>query len=195
MAAEYFATFRLPANTTGRMQCFADIQPALGNVVSMQFIGYKLSATTAPEQIKIQLDSSIGQLQRGYYAVAGDLNQPAGTIPPTPNNNGIMLTPRLLPAGETDQDDSGLYANQPQTVMTKCNGNISRLQFSVSDFNGQGTLSQWSGHLYLKFKFICLPPGSTIYEDSPAKRKKWQTELRTGYVGDGYPIPVTIPQK
>lgn len=192
MAYECFATFRLPANTTGIMRCTADIQPALTNVVSMQFIGYKLRATTAPEQIKVQLDAGIGQLQRGYYAVAGDLNVPAGVVPPTPNNNGIMLTPNLLAVGLTDQDDAGFYSNQPQTVMTKCNGAISRLEFTISDFQGGGTYSQWSDHLYLKFKFVCLQPGSTIYEDSPAKRKAWQSELRDEYVGTGYPRPVSV---
>lgn len=183
---EHFATFKFGANTGGIMDAVADISPPLDNVVAVQFIGYKLRANVAPQEIKIVLNGLAGWTPEGYYAAAGNLSDPALTqVPQGPNNNGILLTPLALAGGLTDQDDSGVFANNPQTVMTNCKGAITRLQFAITDFSGQGTLSVWSGHLYLRFKFLRLAKPDMY---SPAKQTTWQKRLRDGYVerGDGF---------
>lgn len=186
MTTEHFATFKFGANASGLMEAVADISPPLENVLAIQFIGWKLRATTAPQEIKITCAANAGWTPDGYYAVVGNLSDPAlAQVPPGPNNNGILITPLALVGGATDQDDNGFYSNQPQTVLTNCKGAITRLQFYVSDFSGQGTLSQWDGHLYLKFKFIRVAKPDFY---SPAKRTRWQEHLRDAYVerGDGF---------
>jgi hypothetical protein len=111
-----------------------------------------------------------------------DTNSPTGgPIPQSPNNNGVLITPLLLPAGQTDQDDTGEFSNQPQQILRNC-GTVSRIQINLSDFSGQNVLSQYSGVLYLKLKLVTGP--DDMY--SPAKRADWQNRLRDGYVGDGF---------
>jgi hypothetical protein len=183
---EHFCTFKFGANSSGLMEAVADISPPLENVVAVQLVGWKLRATTAPQEIKITVNSTAGWPPDGYYAVAGNLSDPTLTqVPQGPNNNGALLTPLALVGGATDQDDGGFFANQPQTLLTNCKGAITRLQFNVSDFSGQGTLSQWDGHLYLKCKFLRVAKPDFY---SPAKRTRWQEHLRDAYVerGDGF---------
>lgn len=168
------------------MEAVVDISPPLHDVVAIECIGWKLRATAAPQEIKISVRGDCGSTVDGYYGVAGNLSSPALTqVPQGPNNNGILLTPLALVGGATDQDDNGFFSNNPQTIITNCNGAITRLQFNVSDFSGTGTLSQWDGHLYLKLKFY-RKAKPDFY--SPAKRTKWQEKLRDAYVerGDGF---------
>jgi hypothetical protein len=184
MSSEHIATIKFGANATGRMEGVLDISPPLTDVSAVLFTGYKLRSTTAPQEIKITVNALAGNTVDGYYAEVGNLSDPAlALVPRGPNNNGVLLTPLALVGGATDQDDNGRYSNDPQLLLKDCKS-ISRLIVNVSDFSGQGTLSQWDGHLYLMFKFVRAP--ATFY--SPAKRTIWQQKLRDGYVerGDGW---------
>jgi len=187
MASEHRLTLKLPANTAGRGEFYFDISPPLTDVVSVDFIGYKLRASTVPQEIKITLDAQVGDTVDGFYSEGANMELPAGTIPTPPNNNGILLTPLALAVGLTDQTDDGLYSNSPQRVLVRARGAMTRVRLGVSDFSGQSTLCQWDGHLYLHFCVTRLPPGSTIYDgDLPKRRKGWQEDLRDQYIGDGH---------
>lgn len=183
MSTEHWATFKFGANTTGLIEGVMDICPPLEDVSAIMFTGYKLRATSAPQEIKITVSALAGNTVTGYYGSVGNLGSPTGTVPASAVNNGILLTPLALIGGATDQDDNGKYSNDPQTIIRDCKS-VTRLLISVSDFQGTGTLSQWSGHLYLTFKFIRRAPGFF----SPGKRTKWQSKLRDAYVeqGDGF---------
>jgi hypothetical protein len=185
ISSEHSATFKFGANPTGLLQGVLDVSPPLSDVSAVFFTGYKLRATTAPREIKITVSAMSGNTVDGYYGEVGNLNDPALTrVPAGPNNNGVLLTPLALIGGATDQDDNGKYSNAPQLILKDCKQMITRLLIDVSDFSGQGTLSQWDGHLYITFKFVRSPPG--FY--SPGKRSRWQEKLRDAYVerGDGF---------
>jgi hypothetical protein len=180
MASEHRCTLKLPSCTSGRGDFYFDLTPGLGDVVAVYFLGYKLRATTAPQELKLVFGSEAGHTVDGYYAVGGDLNSASGSVPQAPNNNGVLLTPLLLTGGATDQSDNGSFSNQPQLILHDC-GTVSRIRVSLTDFGGAGNLSQYDGHLYLQLKFVRRAPGFF----SPERQVKWQRHLRDNYVGDG----------
>lgn len=122
------------AAASGPIDYLMDVQPQLNDVRKMWLLGYHLemASTPAPSSIRVQMDSSIGNLVPSWYAL--------GTSNTTPSANAkgnVLLYPL-----QQQQSQEVLY-NVPYLIMNEANGAIQRLQFRIGnrDLSGGVTFS------------------------------------------------------
>jgi hypothetical protein len=115
---------RFDTQTDSVVDYTLDVQPQLGDVTDIYYMGFHLemAATPAPSSIRLQIDSSIGDLKPLYYAHA------TSTKTPTANTRGSVL---IYPNIQSQSQDVSL--NYPWHVVHTPQGNIQRLQIRVGD--------------------------------------------------------------
>jgi len=118
--------FEIPsqAAATGVIDYLADVQPQLNDVTKLWLLGYHLemAATPAPNSIRVQIDSSIGNLVPSWYSLAT-----ASTTPTAQMKGGVLLYPLR------QQQSSEVLYNFPYLLMERANGAIQRLQVRVGN--------------------------------------------------------------
>ena len=118
-----------PAQASAVVDYQLDVQPQIGDVTHIYYMGYHLemAATPAPSSIRLQIDSSIGDLQPLYYA------KPVSASTPVANTKGSML---IFPNVTSQSQDVNL--NWPWLLVKTPQGSIQRLQIRVGDQDLQG---------------------------------------------------------
>ena len=124
-----YVPFPSQASASGAVDYALDVQPQIGDVTEIYYMGYHLemAAAPAPSSIRLQIDSSIGDLQPLYYA------KPVSASTPVANTKGSML---IFPNVTSQSQDVNL--NWPWLLVRTPQGSIQRLQVRVGDQDLQG---------------------------------------------------------
>lgn len=126
---QFAIEFPAQAAASGPVTVLLDVQPNLKDVAQVYWLGYSVEfGNAAPASaIKVQFDSSVGQLMPVYYGLAT-----ATTTPTANQQNNALIFPQSTGASQQ------VFYNFPYVLIAKPQGFIQRIEATVGTPGGAG---------------------------------------------------------